>query len=473
MPAKHLTLGALIGLLWPLAALAQHYPAPTLPLTGNETIACVQNGGNKACTPAEINAIGGTVSSVGLVLPASTFSVSGSPVTSSGTLTGAFVNQSANTVFAGPSSGSPATPAFRALVGTDLPLPTATTLGGDESYAAVTHQWINAVSTSGVPTSTQPAAADLSNGVTGSGAVVLAVSPSLTTPALGTPSAIVLTNGTGCAISACVSGLGAGVANFLGTPTSANLAATVTDESGSGSLLFGTAPTIINGIYNGTVAVGSASNWRTALGLATVASSGSASDLTSGTLAAARGGAGTITGALKGSGAGVVSQAACADLSNGGGGGCAAAVTSGSLTPTLAYATPGTSSFAYTTQSGQYVCVAGVVTGQMLVSFTPTNGTASGNLVWSNPPYNVQTLAVTGTGRLLGFSGPVDFGASGWASLAATTYFLAPNANTGASVLVGTVTNGLATMVTTANSTTATSKTLSAFFTYQTSTGTC
>ncbi len=43
-----------------------------------------------------------------------------------------------------------------------------------------------------------------------------------------------------------------------------------------------------------------------------------ASALTTGTVAAARGGAGTITGALKGNGAGVVSQAACADLSNAG-----------------------------------------------------------------------------------------------------------------------------------------------------------
>lgn len=42
-----------------------------------------------------------------------------------------------------------------------------------------------------------------------------------------------------------------------------------------------------------------------------------ASQLTTGTLAAARGGAGTINGALKGNGSGVVSQAACADLSNG------------------------------------------------------------------------------------------------------------------------------------------------------------
>lgn len=41
-----------------------------------------------------------------------------------------------------------------------------------------------------------------------------------------------------------------------------------------------------------------------------------ASNISSGTLAAARGGAGAISGALKGNGAGVVSQAACADLSN-------------------------------------------------------------------------------------------------------------------------------------------------------------
>lgn len=42
-----------------------------------------------------------------------------------------------------------------------------------------------------------------------------------------------------------------------------------------------------------------------------------ASAFTSGTLPAARGGAGAISGALKGNGSGVVSQAACADLSNG------------------------------------------------------------------------------------------------------------------------------------------------------------
>jgi len=62
---------------------------------------------------------------------------------------------------------------------------------------------------------------------------------------------------------------------------------------------------------------------------------GSASNLNSGTLAAARGGAGTITGALKGSGAGVVTQAACADLSNGATGCSTATGTSGATIPLL------------------------------------------------------------------------------------------------------------------------------------------
>lgn len=41
-----------------------------------------------------------------------------------------------------------------------------------------------------------------------------------------------------------ISSLGAGVATFLGTPTSANLIAAVSDETGSGALVFGTSPTI-------------------------------------------------------------------------------------------------------------------------------------------------------------------------------------------------------------------------------------
>jgi hypothetical protein len=67
----------------------------------------------------------GTVTSVGLSLPG-IFTVSGSPVTASGTLTGALATQAANTVWAGPSSGAAAAPAFRPLTAGDIPSLSAT-----------------------------------------------------------------------------------------------------------------------------------------------------------------------------------------------------------------------------------------------------------------------------------------------------------------------------------------------------------
>lgn len=63
---------------------------------------------------------GGTVSSVAMTVP-SWQAVAGSPVTSAGTLAVTDNNQNANLVFAGPATGSPAAPAFRALVSADLP----------------------------------------------------------------------------------------------------------------------------------------------------------------------------------------------------------------------------------------------------------------------------------------------------------------------------------------------------------------
>ena len=86
----------------------------------------------------------------------------------------------------------------------------------------------------------------LTNGVTGTGKMVLDTSPTLVTPALGTPTSGTLTNATGLPISTGVSGLGTGVATFLATPSSANLASAVTDETGSGALVFGTAPALSN-----------------------------------------------------------------------------------------------------------------------------------------------------------------------------------------------------------------------------------
>lgn len=69
-------------------------------------------------------------------------------------------------------------------------------------------------------------------------------SPVLTTPALGTPASGVLTNATGLPISTGVAGLAAGVATFLATPSSANLAAALTDETGTGANVFAGSPAL-------------------------------------------------------------------------------------------------------------------------------------------------------------------------------------------------------------------------------------
>jgi len=80
---------------------------------------------------------------------------------------------------------------------------------------------------------------------TGSGSVVLSTSPTLTTPILGTPQSGTLSSCTGLPISTGVSGLGTNVATFLATPSSANLAFAVTDETGTGALVFANTPTLV------------------------------------------------------------------------------------------------------------------------------------------------------------------------------------------------------------------------------------
>ncbi len=73
---------------------------------------------------------------------------------------------------------------------------------------------------------------------------LLFTNSTLTTPILGTPQSGTLTNCTGLPVASGISGLGSGVATFLATPSSANLASAVTGETGTGALVFGTSPTL-------------------------------------------------------------------------------------------------------------------------------------------------------------------------------------------------------------------------------------
>jgi hypothetical protein len=95
------------------------------------------DGTNFAWTTPAAGGAGGTVTSVALSLPSTIFDVTGSPITTSGTLTAAYKVQNPNKVFAGPASGTvDATPSYRSLVAADIPsLPASKITSGQLALA--------------------------------------------------------------------------------------------------------------------------------------------------------------------------------------------------------------------------------------------------------------------------------------------------------------------------------------------------
>ena len=222
--------------------------------TGTATVANTTLAA-KAITASTTLAVTGTSTLTGAVT--ATAGVTGPITSSNATITGGTITGITDLAVA--DGGTGASTAANAL---NNLLPSQT--GNANKYLQTdgTNSSWDAVSLSTADISGTLAVANGGTGVTtstGTTNVVLSNSPTLVTPALGTPSAAVLTNATGLPISTGVSGLGTDVATFLATPSSANLISAVTDETGTGALVFSTSPTLVTPAL-GTPASGVATN---------------------------------------------------------------------------------------------------------------------------------------------------------------------------------------------------------------------
>ncbi len=123
--------------------------------TGTGAWACASVGGT------------GTVTTVNTNSTSSSIFTNTANVIGTSAVTLAFSTQAANKIFAGPTTGVNAAPTFRSLVGADLPVPAASTLGGVNSKASVSHNFLTQIGTDGSVSQAQPAFSDISGTATG------------------------------------------------------------------------------------------------------------------------------------------------------------------------------------------------------------------------------------------------------------------------------------------------------------------
>lgn len=157
---------------------------------------------------------GGTVSSVGLTMPSSILTCTGSPITGSGIIACNLATQAANTAWAGPTSGSAAAPTFRALGVADLPFTYSgnTTKLGTVSGSLTSADCLQADASGNIITTGAPCSA-------GSGVNLI----DTTGPITGGP---ITTSGTiACPTCVTASSPGVGIAHFAGSTQAVNSSA--------------------------------------------------------------------------------------------------------------------------------------------------------------------------------------------------------------------------------------------------------